>query len=137
MCAGVADSINSDVDNLMQIMTLANVFPKGMYIDRVMEVAKRELALECDYRNEAAAQTRMKATVEADPDTAPHFVVPAIVPELCAQRVLCSEWVPGVAIDNVKDMDEATRDRVGTLLLQLTLKVGPPKCNPAASAANA
>ena len=47
---GVADSIESDVDNLLRLVSLANVLPKGLYVEAAAAVAKRELALECDYR---------------------------------------------------------------------------------------
>lgn len=65
------------------------------------QVAKRELALECDYTYEAAAQQRFKGLVEGDVQLRPHFHVPATIPELCAGQVLTSEWVQGVAIDQV------------------------------------
>ena len=52
---GVADSIESDVDNLLRLVSLANVLPKGLYVEAAAAVAKRELALECDYRRAAAS----------------------------------------------------------------------------------
>ena len=120
----MADSIESDVDNLMRLMTVANVFPRGLYLEEAAAVAKKELAIECDYSNEARCQTRFREYLLAeDPEFSRNFVVPAVVQELSSRRVLCSEWVPGVAVDSVKDMDAEVRDRVGKLLLQLTLKV--------------
>ena len=71
---------------------------------------------------EAVAQRRFKALIEADPRCAAHFTVPDIIPELCSQRVLATEWVAGVAIDRVRDMPQATRDAVGARLLALTLR---------------
>lgn len=64
-------------------------------------MAKRELALECDYRYELDAQRRFKALIGGDPYTAAHFAVPGVIPELSAERVLTTEWVPGVHIDKV------------------------------------
>ncbi len=46
------------------------------------QVAKRELALECDYSYEAASQARFKALVEGDRDLVAGFNVPAVVPEV-------------------------------------------------------
>ena len=36
---GVARSIESDVDNLLRIISLANILPKGMYIENAAKVS--------------------------------------------------------------------------------------------------
>lgn len=56
--AGVADSIEADVDNLIRLLSLFGAVPRGMFLEEAVAVAKAELALECDYRHEAAAQAR-------------------------------------------------------------------------------
>ena len=53
---GVADSIDSDIENVMRLVRWTNFAPKGLYIDEVMRVARKELKLECDYVHEAAMQ---------------------------------------------------------------------------------
>ena len=53
---GVADSIDSDIENVMRLVRWINFAPKGLYIDEVMRVARKELKLECDYVHEAAMQ---------------------------------------------------------------------------------
>ena len=53
-----------------------------------VQVAKRELKLECDYRHELQSQQRFKQLIEADPYTSQHFYVPAVVPELSTERML-------------------------------------------------
>ena len=35
---GVARSISSDVDNLMRIISIANVLPKGLYVEQAAKV---------------------------------------------------------------------------------------------------
>lgn len=119
---GVAKSIEADVDNLMRLIRVANVLPKGLYVENAVAVAKRELALECDYRYEAQAQAKFRELVRADPYCAAHFNVPLVIPELSSERVLTSERVTGVHIDAVAGMNQATRDAVGTRLLTLTLR---------------
>lgn len=37
---GVGRSIHSDIDNLMRMMRVANVFPRGLYIEQAVAVAK-------------------------------------------------------------------------------------------------
>lgn len=65
------------------------------------QVAKEELALECDYHHEMKCQQRFKALIGAEPAFADKFSVPAVVPELCAQQLLTTERVPGVPVDQV------------------------------------
>ena len=37
---GVARSIESDVDNLMRLINIANLLPKGLYVEQAAEVSK-------------------------------------------------------------------------------------------------
>ncbi|GLC45729.1 hypothetical protein PLESTF_000598400 [Pleodorina starrii] len=119
---GVARSIESDVDNLMRLISVANVLPRGMYVENAAKVAKRELALECDYTYELSCQQRYRALISADPSLAAHFHVPDVIPSLSSQRILTSEWVRGVPIDKVCQLSQPVRDAVGSRLLQLTLR---------------
>ena len=66
------------------------------------QVAKRELALECDYRWELASQQRFKALVSEDTELQQYVHVPAAVPELSTRSIMTSEWVQGVPIDKVR-----------------------------------
>ena len=119
---GVAKSIESDIDNLMRLIRIANVLPKGMYVENATAVAKKELALECDYRYEMGAQERFRGLVQHDPECYGVFYVPKVYPQLCTERILVTERVHGVHIDKVAEYPQEIRDRVGTRLLQLTLK---------------
>ncbi|GIL43531.1 hypothetical protein Vafri_1235 [Volvox africanus] len=119
---GVARSIESDVDNLMRLISVANVLPRGMFVEKAARVAKQELALECDYTYELSCQQRYRALIAADPELSAHFHVPDVVPSLSSKRILTSEWVQGVPIDKVCELPQTVRDTVGSRLLQLTLK---------------
>ena len=99
---GVAESINSDVNNLKRLIRFVNVLPKGMYIDETMRAAKEELALECDYSNEALAQKKFKKLVANDPD----FHVPAVIDEFSTKRILTTERIYGVAIDRLSSQPQ-------------------------------
>ncbi len=46
---GVAGSIGSDIDNLQSVLSFARLLPDGLFVDSIMEYAKKELAQECDY----------------------------------------------------------------------------------------
>ena len=75
---------------------------QNAHCQSVLQVAKRELAMECDYAYEARCQSRFKELVEADPDFNSVFHVPAVVPDLCTQRILTTELVQGVHIDKAR-----------------------------------
>lgn len=116
---GVAKSIGSDLWSMQQLVSYTGLVPPGMYIDKVIKVAKQELLQECDYRREADNTRRFKLMLAKYPE----FAVPAVVPQLSTEHVLTTEWMPGVPIDRAGEgeMAAAERDRVGTRLLWLSL----------------
>ncbi|RCV25272.1 hypothetical protein SETIT_5G153400v2 [Setaria italica] len=115
---GVADSIESDIENVRLLLTYTNLIPKGLFLDRAMKVAKQELARECDYVLEASNQKRYKELL-SDSDG---YYVPKVIDQLSSKKVLTSEFVPGVPIDKVAQLSQETRNYVGCKLLELTVK---------------
>jgi aarF domain-containing kinase len=115
---GVAESIESDVANLRRIVRLTGIFPRGLFIDRILDVVGAELGEECDYEKEAAHQTEFARLFKHDKA----FKIPYVVPELSTKRVLTMEFVSGLPLDKVVDLPQAARDRVGRMLLRLTLR---------------
>lgn len=77
------------------------MLPKGLFVDNVVKVMKKELALECDYDYEMKSQAKFKELIRDDDFTAKHFIVPAVIPQLSSKRILTSEWAPGMPIDKV------------------------------------
>ena len=115
---GVADSIESDIDNVKLLLDYTNLIPKGLYLERAMKVAKEELSRECDYVLEAENQKRFHDLLS----NAQGFYVPFVVDDISSKRVLTTELVSGVPIDKVALLNQETRNYVGTKLLELTLK---------------
>jgi len=126
---GVADSIDSDIENVMRLVRWTNFAPKGLYIDEVMRVARKELKLECDYVHEAEMQRQYSRLLDtaADSDntykdvTNVSFVVPKVYDDASTSRVLTSEYVAGVPLDEISHLEQETRDDVGSALLWLTM----------------
>ncbi|CAI0470133.1 unnamed protein product [Linum tenue] len=114
---GVANSIESDIENVKLLLDYTNLIPEGLYLDRAMKVAKEELSRECDYILEAANQKRFRDLIA----NRKGFYVPSVVDELSSKRVLTTELVSGVSIDKVISLDQETRNYVGRKLLELTL----------------
>ncbi|CAA2959734.1 ABC transporter 1, mitochondrial [Olea europaea subsp. europaea] len=115
---GVADSIESDIENVKLLLTYTNLIPEKLYIDNAMKVAKEELSRECDYELEAKNQKRFHSLLA----NTTGFYIPIVVDTLSSRRVLTTELVPGVPIDKVALLDQATRNYVGAKLLELTLR---------------
>ncbi|CAB1348758.1 unnamed protein product [Coregonus sp. 'balchen'] len=105
---GVAESIHSDINNLMSVLKMSVVLPEGLFADSSLEVLQRELAWECDYKREAESAKHFKSLLADDP----FFHVPFVVDELSGRRVLAMELVSGVPLDSCVDLDQETRNQI-------------------------
>ena len=90
---------------------LQNVtFPSlGLYAPQAMQVARKELAWECDYLREAECARRFQKLIG---DSDPVFYVPEVITELTTKRVLTTELVSGISLDKVEDLDQDTKNYV-------------------------
>uniref|UniRef100_A0A4W4GPU2 ABC1 atypical kinase-like domain-containing protein n=1 Tax=Electrophorus electricus TaxID=8005 RepID=A0A4W4GPU2_ELEEL len=113
---GVAESIRSDINNLMSVLKMSVVFPDGEA--QLIFVLKRELAWECDYRREAECTKRFRTLLEGDPV----FRVPEAIDEFSTSRVITMELVNGVPLDSCVDLDQDTRNKICFSILQLCLR---------------
>ncbi|XP_043785537.1 atypical kinase COQ8B, mitochondrial isoform X2 [Apis laboriosa] len=115
---GVAMGIQSDVENLIGIMKVWNIFPKGMFIDNLVEVAKRELAWEVDYIREAECTRKYKKLMEPYSD----YYVPTVIDELSTNQIFTTEMVEGIPVDKCTTMDMDTKEHICKLIMNLCLK---------------
>ncbi|XP_025103463.1 atypical kinase COQ8B, mitochondrial-like [Pomacea canaliculata] len=114
---GVGKSIESDINNLMAVLSVWNILPEGLYVDSVIKVAKRELAWEVDYVREAECGIRFRELLKGDE----MLYVPEVIPELSRRHVLTTEFVEGVPLDKCVDFDQETRNKIGSGILRLCL----------------
>uniref|UniRef100_A0A6B2E6M9 Putative abc atp binding cassette 1 protein n=1 Tax=Phlebotomus kandelakii TaxID=1109342 RepID=A0A6B2E6M9_9DIPT len=115
---GVAASIKSDIDNLVGLLKVWDVFPKGMFIDNIVRVAKRELVWEVDYLREAE-YTEKYAEMVAH---LPQYRVPKVFRDLTTKSILTTELVPGVPLDQCFDLDESHKTIIGRGVMDLCLQ---------------
>ncbi|KAM8947166.1 atypical kinase COQ8A, mitochondrial isoform 2-T2 [Pelodytes ibericus] len=115
---GVAQSINSDVTNLMTVLNMSNALPEGLFPEHLIEVLSRELALECDYKREAACAKKFKELLKDHP----FFYVPTVVDELCSEHVLTTELVSGFPLDQAEELPQETRNEICSNILLLCLR---------------
>jgi len=115
---GVAESIHSDINNLMSVLKMSVVLPGGLFADSSLEVLQRELAWECDYKREAECAKKFRSLLEGEE----YFQVPEVIDELSGRRVLAMELVQGVPLDRCVDLDQETRNQISFNILQLCLR---------------
>ncbi|XP_057583813.1 atypical kinase COQ8A, mitochondrial [Hippopotamus amphibius kiboko] len=115
---GVAQSISSDVNNLMTVLNMSNMLPEGLFPEHLIDVLRRELALECDYQREAACARRFRELLKDHP----FFYVPEIVDELCSPHVLTTELVSGFPLDQAEGLSQEIRNEICYNILVLCLR---------------
>ncbi|XP_030750710.1 atypical kinase COQ8B, mitochondrial [Sitophilus oryzae] len=114
---GVDKAIENDLDMLGGIMNMWNIFPKGMFLDNLMTVAKRELAWEVDYIREAICTRKFKEILNSYNE----YYVPDVVNTLSTKKVLTTELLNGIPVDQCFDMDYESRHLIGEKVLDLCL----------------
>ncbi|KAM9315393.1 atypical kinase COQ8A, mitochondrial [Gastrophryne carolinensis] len=115
---GVAQSIHSDVTNLMTVLNMSNALPDGLFPEHLIDVLSRELALECDYKREAACAKKFKELLKDHPIC----YVPAVIDELCSQHILTTELVSGFPLDQAEGLSQETRNEICENILTLCLR---------------
>ncbi|KAI0381774.1 ABC1-domain-containing protein [Hypomontagnella monticulosa] len=116
---GVADSINSDLDNLSMLLTASKMLPKGLYLNKTIDNARLELGWECDYEREAECGRRYRELLADEPDV---FTVPKIYTEASGKHVLTMEFMEGVGVTRSKAFTQEQKDWIGTQILRLCLR---------------
>ena len=64
---GVANSIDSDLDNFKLLIDVLGVFPRGLFLEEAIKVTREELHNECDYEREASYQTKYRNSCIVSP----------------------------------------------------------------------
>ncbi|KAB7499502.1 AarF domain-containing protein kinase 4 [Armadillidium nasatum] len=114
---GVAEGIESDINNLISTLSVANILPEGLYLDALIDVAKKELSWECDYIREKECTKRFRKLLQSHSE----YYVPEVIEELCTERVFTAELIDGIAVDKCVSFDQETRNRISSLVLNLCL----------------
>jgi len=115
---GVAESINSDIDNLFALLKFWNFIPEQFYLDKFIEVSRRELTWECDYEREAKFSEEFREKLKDEE----MYGVPRVIAELSGKRVLTSELITGIPVDQVVNLDQDERNYVSAAILRLVLR---------------
>lgn len=114
---GVAESIESDINNLFSVLKLYNIFPEGLFIDNLVEVAKRELSWEVDYKRELECTKKFRELLAPYPQ----FYIPEVIDELCTKQVFSTELIEGIPVDQCVNLDMAAREEICRNIMLLCL----------------
>ncbi|MHA0328075.1 ABC1 kinase family protein [Sphingomonas melonis] len=115
---GVAESIDSDVDNVATLLRVSGLLPRGLDIALLLDEAKRQLAEEADYTREGEQMRAYAARLDGDA----RYVVPTLEPELTTRNVLAMSFVEGQAIETLEGASQEARDAAMTALVTLVLR---------------
>ncbi|XP_034976535.2 atypical kinase COQ8B, mitochondrial isoform X2 [Zootoca vivipara] len=115
---GIAQSIRSDVDNLLAVLKMSMMLPEGLFADNTLQVLQKELEWECDYQREARCARKFRRLLEGDP----FFEVPKVVEELSTHRVLSMELAGGVPLDRCQELSQELRNEICSHILRLCLR---------------
>ncbi|HTO05980.1 MAG TPA: AarF/ABC1/UbiB kinase family protein [Myxococcota bacterium] len=117
---GVERSIDGDVDNLALLLRTLRLVPAGLDVDSVLPELKEELRREADYAREARSQEQYRALVGDDPGV----LVPRVHADLSTRRVLASDRVRALPIEDLRSPShpQRLRDEVGEKLLRLVFR---------------
>lgn len=114
---GVGKSIESDINNLITLLNFWNILPRGLYVDSVINVAKRELNWEIDYVREASWSRQFQKWLT----NYPIFSIPDVISHLSTKNVLTTTFFDGITLDNAVNETQENRDRIGEAVLELCL----------------
>jgi predicted unusual protein kinase regulating ubiquinone biosynthesis (AarF/ABC1/UbiB family) len=110
----VAGAVRSDLQNLGVILRAAKQFAPGLDAKATALEMRERISEELDYEHEAQVQRTFARRWRGHP----FIVIPNVVTDLCRARVLVTEWIEGIDFAELKGAPQATRDRVGEIILR-------------------
>jgi predicted unusual protein kinase regulating ubiquinone biosynthesis (AarF/ABC1/UbiB family) len=111
---GVAEAVETDLRNLSLLLPLVKRLAPGLDVKALYAELRERIAEELDYELEAQNQ-RAVARAHAGH---PFAFVPAVHTPLSSRRVLVTDLIEGARFEEVKQRDDATRDRFGEIVFR-------------------
>ena len=110
----VAEAVRADMQNLGMILRLMKRIAPGLDVKATAEEIRARIHEELDYELEAQNQRSLARIFRGHP----FIVVPDVVTALTRERVLVNEFVAGRGFEEIKQLDQATRDRIGEIVFR-------------------
>ncbi|ABC63120.1 ABC1 kinase family protein [Erythrobacter litoralis] len=115
---GVAESIDSDVDNVATLLRVSGLLPKELDIGPLLTAAKEQLHEEADYIREGEQMMLYRERL-AD---LPVFVIPELHKELTSERILAMSFVEGIPIESLEHEPQDLRNTVFEQMMRLVAR---------------
>ena len=111
---GVAQAVRADMQNLGMILRLMRSVAPGLDPKAIGDEIRARIAEELDYELEAANQRSLARIYRGHP----FIVVPEVVTSLSRERVIVSEYVDGRGFEELKQLPQEERDRLGEIIFR-------------------
>jgi predicted unusual protein kinase regulating ubiquinone biosynthesis (AarF/ABC1/UbiB family) len=111
---GVATAVRSDMQNLGMILRLMKRIAPGLDPQALGDEIRTRIDEELDYELEAANQRTLARIFRNHP----FIVVPDVITRLSRERVVVSEYVSGRGFEEIKQLPEEERDRIGEMIFR-------------------
>merc|ERR1719276_561459 len=82
---GISNSIDSDLNNFKMLIDVLGIFPRGLYLNEAIDVARGELHWECNYEREAYYQREYRKHLLKYPK---NFYCPEVIDGLSTKTIL-------------------------------------------------
>ena len=112
---GVAQSIESDVDNVAGLLRMTGLLPQELDIGPMLAAAKEQLRQEADYERERRMM-QCYAELLKDDD---RFVIPELHPDLTRPHILAMSFEEGRPIEALAEEPQEVRDRIFSNMIEL------------------
>jgi len=111
---GVAAAVRADMQNLGMIMRLMKRVAPGLDVRAIAREISERIGEELDYELEASNQRSMARIFRGHP----FIVIPDVITSLSHERVMVSEFLEGRGFEEIKDLPQVERDRVGEIVFR-------------------
>jgi predicted unusual protein kinase regulating ubiquinone biosynthesis (AarF/ABC1/UbiB family) len=111
---GIKDVVRADLRNLGLVLRLAARVAPGLDTKEIAEEITERVTEELDYELEAGNHRALAREYRGHP----FIVVPPVITELCRERVIVTEFVPGRKFAEIRGDDDEQRSRWGEILFR-------------------
>jgi predicted unusual protein kinase regulating ubiquinone biosynthesis (AarF/ABC1/UbiB family) len=111
---GVASAVRADMQNLGMILRLMKRIAPGLDPKALGDEIRSRIDEELDYELEASNQRALARIFRGHP----FIVVPDVITRLSRERVVVSEYVSGRGFEEIKQLPQAERDRIGEIIFR-------------------
>ncbi len=117
---GIADAIEDDFKNVMQMLSLARWVKSGRQLEQLGKELKAQLMREVDYRYELGVAERLREKLRDDS----RYYIPEYYPDYCTKSVLTMEFIDGLEVTHpkVQALSQERRNALARAMLELFFK---------------